>query len=79
LIGVTAAGSTAATDENPLGLTEAEAERRLAQFGANALVETHVSALAKLFFYFWGPMPWMIELPGLIIRAGRSSRFRWLA
>jgi len=45
-----------------LGLSEAEAARRLAEFGENALAEKHASALAKLFSYFWGPIPWMIEI-----------------
>lgn len=49
-----------------IGLTEAEAARRLVQFGENALAETHVSALAKLFSYFWGPIPWMIEVAALL-------------
>jgi H+-transporting ATPase len=44
------------------GLTEAEATRRLAQYGENALVEHHVSALERLARFFWGPIPWMIEI-----------------
>lgn len=44
------------------GLAEAEAARRLAQYGENALQEKHVSVLVKLFSYFWGPIPWMIEI-----------------
>jgi H+-transporting ATPase len=48
--------------EGNAGLSEAEAARRLAQYGENALEEEHVSALVKLFSYFWGPIPWMIEI-----------------
>ncbi len=48
------------------GLSEAEASRRLAQYGENALVEEHVSALAKLMSYFWGPIPWMIEVAAVL-------------
>jgi H+-transporting ATPase len=44
------------------GLTEDEARRRLAQFGENALVEHHVTALERLLRFFWGPIPWMIEV-----------------
>ena len=44
------------------GLTSAEADRRLAEVGENALQEEHVSALRKLASYFWGPIPWMIEV-----------------
>jgi len=44
------------------GLAEAEAQRRLAQYGENALVEHHVSVLERLARFFWGPIPWMIEV-----------------
>ena len=49
------------TDETR-GLGTAEAESRLAKFGENAIVEKRVSPLTKLFSYFWGPIPWMIEI-----------------
>ena len=45
----------------PSGLTAAEAARRLAANGPNALPEKKVNPLLKLFGYFWGPIPWMIE------------------
>ena len=54
-----------------VGLTEAEAARRLAQFGENALAETHVSAFARLLSFFWGPIPWMIEIAALLSAAVR--------
>lgn len=41
-----------AHSEDAIGLTEAEAALRLAQFGDNTLAETHVSALAKLVSIF---------------------------
>jgi H+-transporting ATPase len=44
------------------GLSEAEAQRRLAQYGENALVEQHVSVIERLAHFFWGPIPWMIEI-----------------
>jgi H+-transporting ATPase len=44
------------------GLTEAEAARRLAQYGENSLAEHHVSVLERLAPFFWGPIPWMIEI-----------------
>jgi len=53
------------------GLTEAEAARRLAQYGENALVEKHVSPLVKLLSYFWGPIPWMIEIAAVLSGAVR--------
>ncbi len=45
----------------PPGLTSAEAQRRLAEFGPNAVSE-HTPAPARVFFgKFWGPIPWMLE------------------
>ena len=43
------------------GLTSAEAERRLRQFGPNAVVEEQVSLLKRLLRHFWAPVPWMLE------------------
>ncbi len=48
------------------GLSEAEAARRLAQYGENALVEHHVSVLERLAHFFWGPIPWMIEIAAVL-------------
>jgi H+-transporting ATPase len=48
------------------GLTEAEAQRRLTQCGENALVEHHVSALERFARFFWGPIPWMIEIAAVL-------------
>jgi H+-transporting ATPase len=53
-------------DEARRGLSSEEAARRLAQYGANALREEHVSALRRLLSYFWGPIPWMIEAAALL-------------
>lgn len=46
---------------SPDGLSQAEAEKRLAQYGANEIEEKETSALLKFLSYFWGPIPWMIE------------------
>ncbi len=43
------------------GLTQAEADKRLAQYGPNEIAEKKQSELLKLLSYFWGPIPWMIE------------------
>jgi len=48
------------------GLTGEEAARRLAQYGPNALVEQRVNPLLKFLHYFWGPIPWMIEVAALL-------------
>ncbi|MGO9869190.1 MAG: cation-transporting P-type ATPase, partial [Rhodomicrobium sp.] len=49
------------------GLTEAEAARRLAQYGENALVEHRESVFERLARFFWGPIPWMIEAAAVLI------------
>jgi H+-transporting ATPase len=43
------------------GLTQKEAERRLAQYGYNEITEKKTSPVLKFLSYFWGPIPWMIE------------------
>jgi H+-transporting ATPase len=48
------------------GLSEQEAARRLAQYGDNALVEHRVSAWQRLARFFWGPIPWMIEVAAVL-------------
>ena len=48
------------------GLTEAEAARRLQQYGENALAEHHVSVFERLAHFFWGPIPWMIEIAAVL-------------
>ena len=50
------------------GLTAAEASRRLAETGPNEIPEEHRSLLAELVSFFWGPIPWMIEV-ALILSA----------
>jgi H+-transporting ATPase len=47
---------------SPDGLTGAEAAKRLAKDGPNELAEVKVNALLKFLSYFWGPIPWMIEI-----------------
>jgi H+-transporting ATPase len=53
-------------DTSPAGLTHAEAARRLARYGPNALVEHRKSALRQFFGFFWGPIPWMIEVAAVL-------------
>lgn len=48
------------------GLSAAEAARRLEQFGPNALEEKHKSLLQRVFGYFWGPIPWLIEAAAIL-------------
>jgi H+-transporting ATPase len=73
LAGGTAAGADADSvlaglKTSRQGLTAAEAARRLAETGPNAIPEEHRSLLAELGSFFWGPIPWMIEV-ALILSA----------
>ncbi len=44
------------------GLTQAEAKRRLVQYGPNEIEEKKTNPILKFLSYFWGPIPWMIEV-----------------
>jgi H+-transporting ATPase len=44
------------------GLAQEEAARRLEQYGYNEIVEKKTSVWLKFLSYFWGPIPWMIEV-----------------
>jgi H+-transporting ATPase len=47
---------------SPDGLTQAEAQKRLTQYGPNELTEKKKNLFLKFLSYFWGPIPWMIEI-----------------
>jgi H+-transporting ATPase len=49
-------------ESSPDGLTQVEAQKRLTQYGPNELVEKKTNLLLKFLGYFWGPIPWMIEI-----------------
>ena len=46
---------------SPKGLSQAEAAKRLAQYGPNEIKEKKDNLFLKFLSYFWGPIPWMIE------------------
>jgi H+-transporting ATPase len=48
------------------GITTESAKARLAQFGPNALEEKKVNPFLKFLGYFWGPIPWMIEVAAIL-------------
>ena len=48
------------------GISSSEAKERLQQYGYNEIEEKKVSALRKFLGYFWGPIPWMIEVAAIL-------------
>jgi H+-transporting ATPase len=44
------------------GLSSSEAEKRLQQYGPNEIPEEKANPLVKFLTYFWGPIPWMIDV-----------------
>ncbi len=51
------------------GLTAQEAEKRLLEHGENTIVESKKSMWKVLVGFFWGPIPWMIEIAALLSAA----------
>ncbi|MGO8718433.1 MAG: plasma-membrane proton-efflux P-type ATPase [Acidobacteriaceae bacterium] len=47
---------------SPDGLSQAEAQKRLTQYGPNEIEEKEINPFLKFLTYFWGPIPWMIEV-----------------
>jgi H+-transporting ATPase len=56
---------------SPDGLSQAEAGKRLTQYGPNEIEEKRTNELLKFFSYFWGPIPWMIEVAVILSAAAR--------
>jgi len=55
-------------ESSPDGLSQAEAQKRLTQYGPNEIEEKKTNPFLKFLTYFWGPIPWMIE--GAVILSG---------
>lgn len=51
---------------SPEGLTQAEARARLTKYGPNEIEEKKINPLLKFLGYFWGPIPWMIEIATIL-------------
>ncbi|HSD58820.1 MAG TPA: HAD-IC family P-type ATPase, partial [Methanotrichaceae archaeon] len=48
------------------GLSSSEVGSRLSQFGPNEIAEKKANPLLKFLGYFWGPIPWMIEIAAVL-------------
>jgi len=56
---------------SPEGLSQAEAEKRLTKYGPNEIVEKKINPFLKFLTYFWGPIPWMIEVAVILSAVAR--------
>ncbi|GAB4360632.1 MAG: plasma-membrane proton-efflux P-type ATPase [Methylohalobius crimeensis] len=66
------------TDYSSSGLSSDEAEKRLERYGPNALREKKVSPLLQLLGYFWGPIPWMIEVAAVLTALAQHWADFWI-
>ena len=48
------------------GLSTSEAKQRQSQFGFNEISEKKISPVVEFLRYFWGPIPWMIEVAAIL-------------
>ena len=48
------------------GLSTEEVAKKLQQYGPNEIPEKKISSYRKFVGYFWGPIPWMIEIASIL-------------
>ena len=53
-------------DSDGDGLSDEEAEQRLSEYGLNSIEEQKKSELLRFLGFFWGPIPWMIEIAAIL-------------
>jgi len=61
---------------SPNGLSQAEAEKRLAQYGPNEIPEKKTNPFLQFLSYFWGPIPGMIIIAAIlsaVLRFGEAK------
>ena len=51
---------------NTNGISQDEAHKRLHKYGHNEISEEKINPLRKFLNFFWGPIPWMIEIALII-------------
>ncbi len=62
---------------SPEGLSQAEAQKRLTQYGPNEIKEKKTNPFLKFLTYFWGPIPWMIEVAVILSAVVRPLAGFW--
>ncbi|MGW8286832.1 MAG: plasma-membrane proton-efflux P-type ATPase [Desulfobulbales bacterium] len=60
------------------GLSEEDAAKRLEEFGYNQITEKKTSPFLKFLGYFWGPIPWMIEVAAILSAVIRHWEDFWI-
>jgi H+-transporting ATPase len=60
------------------GLTTAEASQRIDRDGYNEIPEKKTNPLVKFLSYFWGPIPWMIEVAVILSAIVRHWPDFWI-
>jgi H+-transporting ATPase len=53
------------------GLSQVEAQKRLKEYGPNEIEEKKTNPILKFLTYFWGPIPWMIEVAVILSAVAR--------
>ncbi len=60
------------------GLTSGQAEQRLGQHGYNEIPEVKKNPILAFLGYFWGPIPWMIEVAAVLSAAINHWEDFWI-
>ncbi|PKL60006.1 MAG: metal-transporting ATPase, partial [Methanomicrobiales archaeon HGW-Methanomicrobiales-4] len=63
---ITTLKSSEFAHESLTGLTQDEVTNLQSQFGFNDIPEEKKNPLLKFLLYFWGPIPWMIEIAAIL-------------
>jgi H+-transporting ATPase len=63
---------------NVNGLSDVEAKKRIQQYGYNEIPEKKVNSILKFLKYFWGPIPWMIEVAVILSAYIRDWEDVWI-
>jgi H+-transporting ATPase len=60
------------------GLSVAEARKRIQEYGYNEIPEKKTNPFLKFLRYFWGPIPWMIEVAAILSAYIRHWEDVWI-